>query len=502
MNRIPPDTKHYLGVALSSSLETQISDIKKILGNTSDLLINPMEIAGIKTAVIAFEGMISTSNTSKMIMIPLMNIKLPEKTSSEDLFNHIKDKMMLTLDRVVSTDYGDIIRRVMSGFAVLLIDGMNKAFSLGVQGYDKRGVDEPSSEGNITGSHEGFVETVRTNMSLVRRRIKSPLLRFSLFSISEKSSVDVILCYMADRVPEKVIDSAKKKLQKIPLETILGCGYAEPFLNNSKLSPFSGVTTTERPDVMCAKLIEGRIGLLIEGTPFAIVLPALFSDNFHTIDDYNFRPYFAAFVRIIRYAAFVVSVFFPGLYTAAVIFHPEIIRYEFLINLASAEAKAPLPILAEALIVLLFYEIIKEAGVRLPKSVGGAVSIVVGLVIGDTAVNAGVITNPMLLVCAISATAAFVIPSLHQQISVLRLLCVIAGGTFGMFGVGLVTAAVIISACGVENYGVPLTSPITPMTKKAFGDIFIRRSFIVLAKKNLTVGEYNGADIGKDVQND
>lgn len=493
--------ENFKGVKLHLSLDEKLQNIKSILGNTSDLLINPMEIGGVKICVIAFEGMISTSNTSKMIMIPLMGINLPQNTSPDELFYHIKDKMMLTLDRVISETYEDILTRAMSGFAIILIDGCDKAFSLGVQGYDKRGIDEPSSEGNITGSHEGFVETVRTNMSLVRRRIKSPVLRFSLFSISQKSNVDVILCYMADRVSKELIDFVKARLEKIPLETILGCGYTAPFLNNSKLSVFSGLTTTERPDTMCSALIEGRIGLLIEGTPFAIIIPSLFSDNFHTIDDYNFRPFFATFARIIRYLSFAVSVFFPGIYVSAVIFHPEMLRAEFLANLKSAEENAPLPVLAEALIILIFYEIIREAGVRLPKAVGGAVSIIGGLVIGDTAVSAGVITNPMLLVCAVSVTAAFTIPSLHEQISVLRLLCVIFGGFFGMFGVGIICAFVILSACSVENYGVPMTSPITPFTRKAFGDIILRQSLKRLSEKNITVDDYYGANMG-ETQND
>lgn len=494
MKRTVPDMHNYKGVKLAASLDDKINDIKHILNNSSDLLINPMEIAGVRTALIAFEGMISTSTTSRMIMVPLMEVKLPEDTTSMQLFEHIRDKMMLTLDRVISEDYGDIITRVMSGFAILLIDGVDRAFSLGVQGYETRGVDEPSSEGNITGAHEGFVETVRTNMSLVRRRIKSPLLQFKLFSISSRSNVDVILCYMADRVSMKLVKGLEKRLKDIPLETILGCGYAEPYLNNTKLSVFSGVSVTERPDVMCARLIEGRIGLLIEGTPFALVMPALFSDNFHTIDDYNFRPYYATFIRLIRYAAFIIAVFLPGIYTAAVIHHRELIRRELLLNLAAAESSAPLPIMAEALIVLLFYQVIREAGVRLPKSVGGAVSIIGGLVIGDTAVSAGIITDPMLMVCAISVTASFVIPSLDQPVTVLRLMSVIAGGLMGLYGVALIAAAALVNICSLENYGVPVTSPMSPLTGKALGDVFVRLGFKRLDGRNVTVEEYNGVD--------
>ncbi len=494
---VRPDMYNYKNVPLAVSLDQKISDIRHILCNSSDLLINPIEIAGVKAAVIAFEGMISTSTTSRMIMLPLMQIDLPDGTTPTELYDHIHDKMMMTLDRVITVEYGDLITRVMSGFAILMIDGIDKVFSLGVQGYDKRGVDEPSSEGNIMGSHDGFVETVRTNMSLVRRRIKSPLLQFELFSVTTKSNVDVILCFMADRVPKKLVKTLRRKLEELPLETILGSGYPEPFITDGQPSMFSGAYVTERPDVMCAKLLEGRVGLMIEGTPYALVIPALFTDNFQTLDDYNFRPYYASFIRIIRYAAFILSVFLPGIYTAAVMYHREILHMGLLLNLASAEMSAPLPIPAEAIIVLIFYEVIREAGVRLPKSVGGAVSIIGGLIIGDAAVSSGIITNPMLLVCAISVTASFVIPSLNQPITVLRLICVIAASLFGLYGAALTAAAVLVNICTPENYGVPLSAPLQPFTGGAMKDIFIRSGFKKLAGNTIAAEDLRGVHMNK-----
>lgn len=492
-----PDIRNFKNFPLSSSLDENIDGLRHILGDSSDLLLNPFEIAGIRCNLVCFEGMISTKTITNLILVPLTNLVMPAMTSSEGLFAHIRDRMLLTVDRVIGNEYGDLVRRLMSGFAVLFIDGTSECFLFGVQGYATRGIDEPSSEGNIYGSHEGFVETVRTNMSLVRRRIKSPLLRFELFSVTELSNVDVIIAFMCDRVPKKLVKRVRKRLEGMKLETVLSSGYIEPFLNNTRLSLFSGVSTTERPDVFCAKILEGRIGLMIEGTPFSLVLPALFIENFQTLDDYTFRPYYSTFIRWIRYAAFWAAVFLPAFYVAVVTFHPEFFNSTLITALAEAEKNAPLPIAAEAIFVLVFYEIIKEAGVRLPKSVGGAVSIVGGLIIGDAAVSAGIISNPLLLVCAISVTASFVVPSLNQPVTILRFISVIAGGIYGLFGVSLVAALMVVNICSLENAGTPLTSPLTPYTPRAMRDVFLRAGFRRLENDNFTVESLHGSDLRK-----
>ncbi len=496
-----PNTEEYKDIKISASLDENIESIKRIMGNSSDLLVSPIVISGLRAAVVSFEGMVSGFDIIQMVSKPLMSIK-DEKRTALELYTMIKEQMILSADTSENDTFGNIIRCVMSGFAILFIDGVPKAICYGIQGYAVRGVDEPSSEGNIMGSHDGFVETVRTNMSLIRRRLKSPRLQFKLFPVSERSQTDVIVCYMADRVPKEMVDSICRRLKGMKLETILGSGYIAPFLDNSSRSVFSGVSTTERPDVMCAKLLEGRVGVLIDGTPFAIVLPAMFIENFQTLDDYNFRPYYAVFLRYIRYIAFFIGVFFPGIYVAAALFHPEMFNSMLLQNLASSQETAPLNLMWEALITLIFYEIIREAGVRLPKSVGGAVSIVGGLIIGDAAVSAGIISNPMLMVCAITVTASFVLPSLNQQITVFRLAAVIIGGFAGLFGIALLSAFLLANICAAENYGLPVMAPISPFSSKSMGDVAVRLGFKRLGTRNFTVEKLNGADIASAAKAD
>ena len=210
-----PDSSCFKNIPLSADIDENIRNIERIMKNCSDLLLNPFLISGIKCNLVCLEGMVSTSTIAKLILNPLMEIHLPDDVSSAEVYEHIDKRMLLTTDRGIVTEYGDLVRRLMSGFAVLFVDGSDKAFGLGVQGYAVKGIDEPSSEGNIFGSHEGFTETVRTNMSLVRRRVKSPLLKFELFPVTDLSNVDVIVSYMTDRVPKKLVESVKKQLKGI-----------------------------------------------------------------------------------------------------------------------------------------------------------------------------------------------------------------------------------------------------------------------------------------------
>ncbi len=490
-----PNKYDFKKAQIVASVDKNISNLRQILNGTADLLINPFEVGEVKCVLICLEGMISTQVITNLILQPLTSLAAKNNLSSDEILHEVDKKMLLGIDRATLQNYGDVIRRLMSGFAVLSIDGCDKMLCYGVQGYVTRGISDPSSEGNIYGAHEGFVEVIRSNMSLIRRRIKSPLLKFELFAVTELSQVDVVMAYMSDRVSQKMVNKVKRNLKKIDLETILTSGYIEPYLNDTRLSMFSCVSRTERPDVLCSKILEGRIAVLIDGTPFALIVPSLFAENFQTLDDYTFRPFYSTVLRLIRYLAFFIAIFLPAFYVAIVRFHPELFNHTLLLNLAGAEELAPLPITVEAIIVLVFYEIIREAGVRLPRSVGSAVSIVGGLIIGDAAVNAGLISNPLLLACAISVTASFVIPNLYQQIMVTRLIAVIAGGTLGLVGVSLVAVAMLVNICSLENNGLPTTAPISPFTKSSMKDIFVRTGMKKMGVRGAVVEDLNGSNM-------
>lgn len=475
-------------VKISYSLEQNIKTLQELSSNSADLLIVKTNLSGVDCALITTEGMLSTQSITNLVLVPLSNLDFG-KVTSQELFQKIYNHKLLSTEIKEVTDIGTLFRMSNSGFAILIIDGYNIALAFGVQGYNIRGIDEPSSEQNIMGSHEGFVEPIRVNMSLIRRRMKSPMLTFEMFVRGTKSYTDICLCYMVDRVSKQLINRIKKSLNNLDSETILLSGYVQPFLESQKARIFDSVGYTERPDVLCSKLLEGRVAVLIDGTPYVLIVPKLFNDSFQTLDDYTGKPFYATFIRWLKYISFILAITLPGFYVAISIHSPELFNRELLILLAEAEQTAPFSILMEAFAVLIVYEIIKEAGLRLPKAIGGAVSIVAGLIIGDCAVSSGFISNPLLVVSAISVVCGFTIPDLARQISVLRLCYLIMGGIFGLYGISLLSMVVIFNACDTQDYGFPLTYPLTPFSKDCMRDIVTRVSFRKMQSGGFTINK-------------
>ncbi len=480
--------QNYQKQSIPESLQEAMAFVRQIAGNSSDLLINPITIGGIPCAVCGCEGMFSTTIMTSLIIEPLT--KIPRQSSCNALFSHIQDNLLLSMDRPIARNYGDFFRLLHSGFVILLAEGQNKALAFGVQGYEKRSISEPSGEENILGAQEGFVETIRTNLSLLRRRMKTPLLRFEISQMGSLSRTDICLCYLSDRVPPQLLHQIKKELESSELETVLSTGYLQAFLEKCRGSMFDSVSLTQRPDVLCSKLLEGRVALFIDGTPFVIVIPKLFIENFQTLDDYNYKPFYAAFSRWIKYLAFLLAILLPAFYIAVSMHHPELLNSTLLLILTDAESGAPLSLPVESIFVLLMYEIIREAGLRLPKAVGGAVSIVSGLIIGDAAVSSGLISTPMLTMVAISVIAGFVTPDLNAQITILRILFIITGGLWGLFGIGLLGMMLLYNLAATENFGFPATVPLAPFVARSMRDVATRVNFRRMQSGNFTVEEY------------
>ena len=474
---------------LYSELKRNIAEIKRISGGSSDVLINEFVTGGIHCALLNCDGMVSASTITELVFEPITSI--PQKKDAHELFHYIDEELLLSTDRPKISDYDELFRLMNSGFAVLIADKIDFALAFGVQGFAARSVQEPSSEGNIMGAHEGFTETLPMNMSQIRRRLKTPLLVMETMVKGEKSQTNICLCYMKDRVPKQLMDKIRKSLDKIRTEALLTTGYIRPFVENGRFELFSTTGTTERPDVLCSKLIEGRAAILIDGLPYAVVIPKLFCESFQTLDDYAEKPLYAAFIRWLKYGAFILAVLLPAVYTAIVMYHPELLNSTLLMILVDSEKDAPLSILTEALFVLLMYEIIREAGIRLPKLSGGAVSIISGLIIGDSAVSSGLVSTPLLTMTALAVLSGLVLPELNPQITLLRFGFLIAGGAFGLFGISLLFCAVLANICSSENYGFPFTAPFSPFKLSGMSDTAFRTGMKKMQSRGFTVEEYH-----------
>ncbi len=475
---IKPTVNH-----IKPQLGKNLEYLQSKFNGSADFTVRSLTVNNVQGALLTIEGMCNKETLAVSVINPLLEKKYPDIDKME-LFMYI-EKSVLSASEVMRLEtYEQIMQMIMSGFAVLLIDSCSLALCIGVQGFSFRSVSEPESEVTERGSREGFVEPLRINMTLLRRRIKNPDLKFETMTVGGVSKTDICLCYLTDAVSDTILDKLRKKLNSIDLDTVLASGYLVSYLEDKNdHSLFSGTGITERPDTAAGKINEGRIAILIDGTPSALIIPYLFVENFQTMGDYSYKPYYAAIIRWLKYTCFFVAALLPGMYTAVALFNPELFPEQILNKVAISIGSTPFGLITEILLVLFMYEIMREAGLRLPKTLGHAVSIVGALVIGDTAVSAGLIGAPTLMIVALTAIASYVIPNLYPQLCVLRVLFIFAGGFFGIWGIVLLFCMVIVNICGKSVLGVPYTIPLAPFKLFGMRDVIVRADWKILGKK-------------------
>ena len=477
---------------LTDHLEQNLCIIRHLTGGSADIVLSRVTVCGIACALLSCEGMCSSSGISEQIAEPLHTLQ-GDFADGAALLRFLRSYRLFAADSTAAGDTGTLLHLLHSGFVILLAEGADFCLACGLQGYASRGISEPSGELNIYGAKEGFTEPVRTNMSLIRRRMKTPLLTFELRTAGTLSQTDLCMVYLRDRVPEDLLQKIRETLGNLPLESILSGGYVRPFLEGSDFRLVHSVGTTERPDILCAKLLEGRVGILIDGTPFALLLPQLFCETFQTLDDYNYPPAYATLLRWIKYAAALIALLLPAGYLAAALHHPELLHETLLRLLADSEKNVPFSLAAEMLGVLFLFEIVREAGLRLPKAVGGAVGMIGGLLIGDAAVQSGLISTPVLTVAALAATAGFIIPEHHAALTVLRPAFVLIAAAAGIPGIALLLMLLIYHICGLEVMGFPAAAPVAPLVPDRLREVFGRIGFTRLSQGNFRVSEIRKA---------
>lgn len=479
----------------------EISDnknkLKKDFTDCSDFLLRECIVGGRKCIVCVLDGMINSLQLSQMIMRPILSYKF-DNDAPYSVYETIKQQVVSSLEMNEAENFEDAYFFLFSGFAVVFVDGMPKCLVMGIQGFEKRKTGEPSNEPNIKGAKECFTETLNDNKAMLHRRIKSPSLKIKQFKIGNQIKTSVAVCYLESAVDMRLVADVESRILSAPIDEVCDYGEIAAFLDSGIKSYFTAVGNTERPDTLCSKLSEGRVAVLVDGSPYAMYVPYLFTDSFSTVDDYNNRPFYATFNRLLKYFSFVISVILPGFYVAVGTYHQELLPPSLMYTVAAAEASTPFSLMQEAVMVLILYEIMREAGLRLPKAIGHAVSIIGALVIGDAVVNAGLVGTPMLVVVAVTAIASYVIYPLYESISVLRIIFILLGGFTGIYGVMLGVCTLCVNITSLNPYGVPYSSPISPLSKKNAADVFYRADWKKLIKRNVRVQNLRGADIDDD----
>jgi spore germination protein KA len=455
--------------SIHTDLDFNINQLKKMLGSSNDVIYRTFNLTGkrdIRIAVIYIDGLADSKSIQQFILESMM-LKCEEKLKSSlrgEEFSIIKD-FSITMGEVKTVvKWEDVTNSVMSGDTAVFIQGYAEAIITGTRGWEDRGVTEPTSQNIVRGPKDGFSETLRTNTALIRRRVKDVNLRVITKPVGKVTKTDIAIIYIEGIVDPKVLNEVHSRIDKINIDAILESGYIEELIQDETYSPFPTVYSTERPDVIVANILEGRIGIVIDGTPFVLTVPAIFMEFFHSSEDYYQRADFSSLVRLLRFASFLLTLLVPAAYIAVTTFHQEMLPTRLLISLAAAREGVPFPALVEVLIMEITFEILREAGVRLPRAVGSAISIVGALVIGEAAVQAGLVSSAMVIIVSFTAITSFVIPAYNFTMAVRMLRFVFIGlaATFGLYGIILGIIALVLHLCSIRSFGVPYMESFGP----------------------------------------
>lgn len=376
-----------------------------------------------------------------------------------------------------------LAEEVLAGNPVLLWEGADEGLIVGTKKVTVRAVTEPPTDVAIKGPREGFIEDVKTNTSLVRRRFKTGELQIEMVTVGRRSATSVAVCWLEGTCRKDVVDEVKRKLKAIDIDAVPDSSYLTRFLSERPYSLVKQVGTTEKPDIFCAKLAEGRAGLLVDGSPIALTVPYMLVEDFQSSEDYFVPAYRATFTRLLRLFALLVAIYLPAFYVAAQLFKLQLLPVKLLLTIAGSIRDIPLSPSLEMLLVLLVLEVLNEASIRMPKYVGMALSVVGALVLGETAVSAGFVSTPAIIIVAFSGIGLYAVPNLIEETSVLRLAMLLAAGSVGTYGIILVSALCLVYLVTTENFGVPLGAPFAPFLRRDLRDTFLKYNLLSLKQR-------------------
>lgn len=453
---------------LVSSLEQNLQLLMQICGNSPDVKYRRFNInKQIPGAIIYLDNMIHNIMVEKILRALMIDTQKMECSYGDDKLLYSAIKNLLTVNNLEEVDnIGDLFYETTFGNVVLLVEGLSVAFVCGAADLKSRDVSEPASETNIRGPRDGFVERLCINLTLIRRRIQVPHLWVENFEIGSLTKTMVSIVYLKGLADEKMLEELRTRLKRIDIDGVLESGYIEQYIEDQPFTLFPLTLRTERPDAACSSILSGRVVVLVTGSPHALILPAQFPMFFQASDDYYEKVPFGAFVRTLRWFGAIISVLLPGFYVAIVNFHQELLPTALLLRITATREGVPFPVIAEILIMEILFEILREAGIRLPAAVGPAISIVGALVLGEATIRAGMVSPAVVIIIALTAIANFSTPVFSMAISlrVLRFIFTILAAIFGLFGLQFGILLLLVHLCSLRSLGIPYMSPLGPLT--------------------------------------
>lgn len=408
-----------------------------------------------KMCIIYIKSMVNDELMAENILKPIMSSDLEKHEDSEDYIDFIINKVVSINEVEKATDFNTLVDNLYIGKSILFIEGFAVGAILNTLDWESRAIKEPISETIIKGPREGFNEVIYTNISLIRRRIISKQLKVKFFEIGKITKTKVCICYIDEIAKDEIVHEIEKRLNKIEIDGILDSGYIEEFLTDEPLSIFKTLYSTEKPDTVCGKLLEGRVAIICNGSPSVITTPFIFLEYFQVDEDYYENFYFATFNRLLRYLAFFLTTSVPAIYIALTNYHQELIPTPLLLSIYEARQGIPFPTCLEALIMIIIFELIRESGIRISKYSGSAISIVGALVVGEAAVEARLVSQPMIIVIGITGISNFLLPKMANSTILIRIAFVILASVLGLYGYIFGVIFLTLHLFSIRSFGIP-----------------------------------------------
>lgn len=454
---------------------SSISEIMKIVNNKftdcPDLIKKRVYSSDDREAYFIYmESLVDKDLVQRDFITPLLALDYGA------LLNEVYVKSQIGTEIFIINDINRMIRQIESGFSVFVCDGLYYAISCKLTQFAERSIEEPIVEKNVRGPHEGFVESLPTNISILRRKIKNSNLKFKMLEVGTVTHQPVVIAYIQGIANPDLLNTLYRKIQSIQLDGATAVGYIEQSITDFPNSLFPQYQATERPDKVVAGLLEGRMAVILDGTPVALMVPVSFFSFFQALDDFSANWLHGSFLRLLRVASLFTALILPALYIAVTSFHYYAVPLNMLIPLAESRSRVPFPPILEVLILELTVEMVREAAVRLPTYIGTAISVVAGLIIGEAAVDAGVVSNLLIVIVASTAVASYVIPSYDMSLAIrlLRFAFMISASVFGMIGIAVCVSLTLAHLMTLESLGQPYFQPLSPLKPRDLKDTFLR----------------------------
>ncbi len=461
---------------MNYSLKERIEDVKNILTSEDILVAEFDSLSGKKFACIYADGIVDKNMIGELVIKPL-------KTAGKDITAEGAKRMLASPDVKDGKDLPDAVKNISDGNAVLYIDGEEDFYIIGVKLPPGRSVAEPPTQVAVKGPREGFTEDIKINLGLVRKRLKSDKLKIKTINVGKQSQTTVAICYLEGVCPEGLPEKIEKQILNNEIDVIPDSSYVAGFMSERPHSLFKRNSTCEKPDIFCAKVSEGRVGIISDGSPIALTVPYMLVEDFQAAEDYYAVKYRSTILRILRLAAVLIGISLPAIYVCAQLFKIQLIPPLLLFKIASSVAGIPLSPSVEIFLTLFVLEVLNEASIRMPKYVGLALSVVGALVLGDTAVKAGIISTPAVIIIAFSAICLYTVPDLVETSTTLRLLFLIVAGSLGTFGLLLTIAFLLCYLVTEQDYGVPLLAPFAPLIARDMKDSYYKADLYTLDER-------------------